>query len=223
MRNQSAPTVFPETQHGEADHLGAATGGGRTARDAAQADGQTDGRRTDRKREHGTDDHRHDDAHQEGLHLRGVFDEGAEGCHHLLDGCSHGVSDEHAADDDHSGRDQDVDLGLFIDHLAQLDGHDDRHVGTHRAAEFVAGNAHGDGAKQHQALATEFVGNGHGDGRTRGGFGVFCDGHESLNARLVAQSLEDGADEQRGEQTECHSTKSVDKIGLPGHVDALAL
>ena len=119
-----------------------------------------------------------------------VLDEGAECGHHFLDGCAHGVGRQNAADDDHGRGDENINLGFLINHLAQLNRHDDSGVGSHRAAEFVARDAHGDGTEQYQTFAAQLVSNGHGNSGTRGGFGVFCDGRKGLNARLVAQGLE---------------------------------
>ena len=140
-----------------------------------------------------------------------------------MDGRTHSIGHQNAADNDHSRRDQNIHLSLLVDHFAQLNRHNDSGIRSHRATEFVARNAHGDGTEQYQALTAEFVGDGHRNGGSRGGFGVFRDGGESLNARLVAQGLEDGADEQRGEQAQRHSAKSVDKIGLPSEVDVFSV
>ena len=65
------------------------------------------------------------------MHLCGIFDEGAESGHHLLDGRTDGISHQYAADDDHSGGDETVDLGLLVDDFASLGG-DDNGVGLPR-------------------------------------------------------------------------------------------
>lgn len=140
-----------------------------------------------------------------------------------------GGGDEHreadAGKDGHQRGDEDVNAGLLADGFAQLSGHNGDDEDGQRAAcaaEGVGGVAHRHEAEQYQRRAVERPADGHGHGRAAHGRGVAAQVHQRLKPGLLAQRLDDGADEQAGEQALCHRAQRLDEVALGGDDDVLA-
>ncbi len=70
-------------------------------------------------------------------------------------------------------------------------------------------------------LAAWVAGGGGRGGAARGG-GIPADSGQQLDAQLLAQGVEDGADQQAGEQALGHGPQSVDQVPLGGDDDVFA-
>ena len=225
LTDEAADAVFFIAHDGKADHLGAAACHGSAAGEARQAEGRADGGRGNGQGQGDAHDDRDEDAHEEGCLFGGPHDEGA----HLTCGCADGGGDEHreadAGKDGHQRGDKDVNAGLLADGLAQLSGHNGDDEDGQRAAcaaEGVGRVAHRHEAEQYQRRAVERPADGHGHGRAAHGRGVAAQVHQRLKPGLLAQRLDDGADEQAGEQALCHRAQRLDEVALGGDDDVLA-
>ena len=124
------------------------------------------------------------------------------------------------------GRDEDVDLRLFGDQFAGLrgqDGDDEDRQRSARSAQRVGRKADDDEREQDEGRRLQRVA----DGGSHGGAGHRraqrrhavlrgTDGgdrlHEEIQMELGAQCRQDGAHEERTEETLCHGTERVDAI-----------
>ena len=226
LTHQTAYTVLAVAHHGKAHHLGAAARHGGTAGQTGQAQCGADGCRGDGQGEGYAHDHRHQNAHDQRGLLGGPHDQGA----HLAGGCADGGGDEHgqtdAHKDGHQRGDQDVHLGLLAHGLAQFSGHDGNDQHGQRAAgpaQGVGRVAHRDQTEQHQRRAVECPADGAGHGWAAHGRSVAAQIHQHLQPGLLAQRLDDGADEQTGEQALCHGTQCFNEVALRRNDDVLAL
>ena len=225
LADQAAHTVLLIAHHRKAHHLGAAAGHRRAARQAGQAQGGADGRRGDGQGQGHPHDHRHQHPHDEGGLLGGPHDERAHPAGRRADGGGDEQGQPHPGEDGHQRGDQQVHLGLLADGLAQLGGNDgdEQHgQGPAGPAQGVGGPAHRHQAEQDKVGGVEGIADGAGHGRTAHGRGVVPDGHQHGDAQLLAQGVEDGADQQAGEQALRHGAQGVDQVPLGGDDDVLA-
>ena len=222
LTDQTAHAVFLIAHDGEADHLGAAARHRRAARKAGQAQCRADGRRRDGQGQRHAHDDRYEDAHDQ----RGLFgsphDQGA----HLTCRRTDGGRDEHGeADADknsHQRGHKNIDLGLLAHGLAQLrchDGNDEDGQRAARSAQGVGRVAHRDKAEQHQRRAVERPTDRARHSRAAHGCGIAAQIHQHLKPGLLAQRLDDGADQQAGKQALCHCAQRLDQVALGGNDD----
>ena len=163
-----------------------------------------------------------------------MHDQIAEGFGDLADGRGDDVG---GADADQSGDDgghQDVDLRLLADGFAALrgdDGHEQYRQRAACAAQQIAGIAHGRQGEEHHGRRLEGIADGDGHGGAAHERGQAADGvghlfrdlaAEEVDVELGADGVEDGADQQRAEQTLGHSAQGVDAIPLGGEDDVFA-
>ena len=134
LRDKAAPAVLAEAHHREADHLRAAARDGRAAGKSRQPQRRADRCRGDRERQRDADEDRDDDAHEERLQLRGPHDGLSHGARRRADGRRDELGKSDAREDRHNRRDEDVDLCLLADDLAQLGGEDRHEQHRERAA-----------------------------------------------------------------------------------------
>ena len=134
-----------------------------------------------------------------------------------------------------NGRDQNVNLGFLADSLTAFGGDDGdkQHCQrAARAAQQVAGIAHGGQREQHQRWGLQGVADsdGHSGAAHEGGQAAYGIGNlfgdlrgEKVDVELAAEGIEDGADEQGAEKALCHGPQCVDAVALRGKDDVLAL
>ncbi len=106
----------------------------------------------------------------------------------------------------------------FADSLAHLrcrDGNDQDGQGAACTAQRIGRVAHGHQTEQHQRRAVERPADGAGHGRAAHGRGIAAQIHQRLKPRLLAQRLDDGADQQAGKQALRHGTQRLDEVA-PG-------
>ena len=184
---------------------------------AREPKGRAEGRRGDGQRQGNAHQHRHHNAHPEGLEDSQVFNELAEG----IGSGGNGGGDQGGQPDPHAHGDrrgdQDVNLGLLGHQLAALGGHDgDEQHGQRPAgpAQLVRRPAHSGEGEQHHGVGLQRVADGHGHGRAGHLESELADIDQELGGELLAQSLDDSADEQRAEQALGHGPQGVDAVAL---------
>ena len=227
LAHKAAHAVFLVAHEGKADHLGAAARHRRAAGKAGQAQRRADGRRGDGQGQRHAHQNRHQNAHQEGLQLGGPHDEGAHRAGRRADGRGEQRRQARAHQNRHRRGDENVHLSFLAHQLAELRRHDGNEVHRQRAAcaaQRVGRRAHRDEAEQHQLRRVQCVADGYRHGRPRHTHGVGTRVHQKRDAHLLAQRLDDGADEQAGEQSLRHGRHGVNAIavGRDDHVLALA-
>ena len=225
LTHQTAHTVFLVAHHGKADHLGTAACHGSTAGKAGQAQRGADGGRGNGQSQRNAHDDGHQNAHDQRGLLGGPHDQGA----HLTCGGTDGGGDQHgkahAGKNGHQRGYEDVHAGLLAYGLAQLgsrDGDDEHGQRAACAAQSVGRIAHGDQAEQHQRRAVQCPADGTGHGGAAHGGGVAAQIYQHVQTGLLAQRLDDGADQQAGKQALCHGTQRLNEIALRGDDDILA-
>ena len=117
---------------------------------------------------------------------------------------------------------QNIDLGLLAHGLAQLrchDGNDEDGQRAARSAQGVGRVAHRDKAEQHQRRAVERPADRARHRRAAHGCGIAAQIHQHLKPGLLAQRLNDGADQQAGKQALCHCAQRLDQVALGGNDD----
>jgi hypothetical protein len=173
--------------------------------------------------------HAHNDGYQNAHDQRSLFggphDQGA----HLTCGSANGCGDQHgkahAGKNGHQRGHEDVHAGLLAHGLAQLGSHDGNDEHGQRAAcaaQSIGRVAYGNQAEQHQRRAVQRPANGAGHGRAAHGRGVAAKVYQHVKAGLLAQRLDDGADQQAGKQALRHGTQRFNEIALRGDDDILA-
>ena len=224
LADQAADAVFTVAHKGEADHLGAAACHGSTACQAGQAQGRADGRAGDRQRQRHADQHGNDNAHQQRLQFGRPHDDVAHRTGDSADG--RGAQGAQADADQNRDRrgDEDVDLGLFADELADLGRNDGDEVDGQRAAcaaQFIGCAADGNQAEQHQLRCVQCVTDGCGHCRACDCCRVTARRDQKCQAQLLAQRLDDGADQQAGKQALRHRAHRVDAVTMRRNDDVL--
>ena len=225
LTDQTAHAVLLVAHHGKADHLGAAACHGGTAGKAGQTQRGADGGRGNGQGQR----HAHNDGYQNAHDQRSLFggphDQGA----HLTCGSANGCGDQHgkahAGKNGHQRGHEDVHAGLLAHGLAQLGSHDGNDEHGQRAAcaaQSIGRVAYGDQAEQHQRRAVQRPANGAGHGRAAHGRGVTAKVYQHVKTGLLAQRLDDGADQQAGKQALRHGTQRFNEIALRGDDDILA-
>ena len=185
-----------------------------------------DGSRGDGQGQRHAHDDRHQNAHDQRSLLGGPHDQGA----HLTCGSANGCGDQHgkahAGKNGHQRGDKDIDLGLLAHGLAHLSSHNGNDQDSQRAAcaaQRIGRVAYSDQAEQHQRRAVQRPADGTGHGGAAHGRGVAAQIHQHLQPGLLAQRLDDGADEQTGEQALCHGAQCFNEVALRRNDDVLAL
>ena len=202
LTDQTAHTVFLVAHHGKTDHLGAAACHGGTASKAGQTQRGADGGRGNGQGQRHAHNDGYKNAHgQRGL-LGGPHDQGA----HLTCGGANGCGDQHGKA--HAGKN------------GHQRGHENVHAGL--LAHGIGRVAYGDQAEQHQRRAVQRPADGTGHGRAAHGRGVAAKVYQHVKAGLLAQRLDDGADQQAGKQALRHGTQRFNEIALRGDDDILA-
>ena len=113
--------------------------------------------------------------------------------------------------------DEDVDLGLFADQLADLGGDDGDEVdgqGAACTAQFIGRAADSDQAEQHQLRGVQCVTDGRRHGRASDSRRIAARRDQERKPQLLAQRLDDGADQQAGEQALGHGAHGVDAVTM---------
>ena len=164
-----------------------------------------------------------------------MHDQLAKGAGGFADGGSNDVGRADADEGGDDGRDQNVDFSLFTDSLAALrsdDGHEQHGQRAAGAAQQVAGVTHSRQREERQGRGLEGIANGdghggaaHKGGQAADGIGdVLCDlACEEADVELGTEGVEDGADQQRAEQTLGHGTQGVDAVPLGGEDNVFTL
>ena len=226
LADETADAVLLIAHDRKAHHLGAAARHGGTAGQPRQAQRCADGRTGDGKRQRHADQHRNHNAHQKRLQLGGPHDEAAHGGRHRADG----RRKQRAQADAHQNCDgrghENVDLRLLADQLADLGGNDGDQVdgqGAACAAQLIGSAAHGDQAEQHQLRRVQRVADGRGHGRARDCRRIAARRDQKRQPQLLAQRLDDRADQQAGEQSLRHRAHGVDAVAVRRDHDVLAL
>lgn len=90
------------------------------------------------------------------------------------------------------------------------------------SAQGVGRPAHGNKAEQNQLGGFQGIADGSRHGRACHRRGVGACIHQKGDVRLLAQGLDDGADEQAGKQPLGHGAHGVDAVAMGGENDILA-
>ena len=226
LADQAADAVFFIAHHGKAHHLGAAAGYGRTARKAGQAQRRADGRAGNRQRQRHADEDRDENAHQQRLQFGRPHDDAAHGGRRCADGRGTQCAQTYADQNRHSRGDEDIDLRLFADQLADLRRRNGDQVDGQRAAcaaQLIGGAADGNQTEQNQLRRVQRVADGCGHGRACDRRRIAARRDQECNAGLLAQRLDDGADQQAGEQPLRHRAHGVDAVAVRRDNNVLAL
>ena len=198
LADQTAHAVFLKAHHGKADHLGAAARNGSAARQTGQVERRADGCAGNGQSQRNANQHRNQNAHQQGLQLSGPHDHAAYRRSRRADGRGkqHTQTRSHQ-NGDRRGND-DIDFGLFADKLAALCRNNGDKVsgqGAACTAQAVGSTAHSDQAEQHQRRGVQGVTDGSRHGWPGHALGESTGIHQKLQADLLAQRFNDGADQ----------------------------
>ena len=207
LADEAAPAVFPEGQHGKAHHLGAAASHGSTAGEARQAKRGADGSGGNGQGQCHAHDHGYENAHPEGLQNGGPLHEFTHGGSGGADGGGNEGGKAHTHQNGHQGGYQNVHLGFFGNSLAAFRSHngDDQHgqrtagtggTGESGAAQGIGGVTHGSQGEQHQGRCLKGEADGDRHSRTAHGRTVGTHLDQKVQSQLLAQCLDNGADEQ---------------------------
>ena len=215
LGDDTAPFVLFKGHHGKADHLGAAAGNSSSACQSGESQGRADRGGGNRQGQRYADDDRNDDPHKEGLKVSCPHDNGADTGSRFSDGGRDQGSEPDAGEDRHQGGDKNIDPGLFGDSFSEL-GRDDR---DEKDGERSAGTAHlissspdCDQGEEDKGRSLEGISDRDSHRRAAHGRSKPADIHQGLDPQLRSQRIEDGADEQRSEQTLCHSPERIDPV-----------
>ena len=224
LTDKAAYTVLLVAHHGKAHHLGAAARHGSAACKAGQTQCGADSSGGDGQGQCHAHDDRHQNAHDQRSLLGGPHNKSA----HLTCGCTDRGGDEHgkpdARKDGHQRGDKDIHLGLLAYRLAQLCRHDGNDEHSQRAActaQRIGRVAHGDQAEQHQRRAVQCPADGTSHGGAAHGRSIAAQIHQQCKTGLLTHRLDDGADEQTGEQALCHCAQRINEVTLRRDDDIL--
>ena len=226
LTDQPADAVLPVAHNGKADHLGAAARHGGTAGQPGQPQRCADGCARDGQRQCHADEDRNENAHQQGLQLGSPHDQAAHGGRRCADGRGAQRAEPYANQDRDRRGDQNIDLGLLAYQLADLGRHNGNQVDGQRAActaQLIGGTAHGNQAEQHQLRCMERIADGGSHGRACHGSRIAARRDKKSKSGLLAQGLDDRADEQAGKQALCHGAHRVNAVAMRRDDDILAL
>ena len=236
LRDQTAPAVFAEGHDREADHLGRTARDGRAARKPGKPQGRADGGGGDGERQGDADDDRDQNPHEEGLQVGRPHDHLSEAHSRAAESRSDQRREPDADADGDKRRDQNVHLCFLGNRLAEFGGDDRDEQNRQRsagAAEGVGGKTYGHEREEHKRRAFQGIADGDRHGRTAHGGGepahgiILAEnlGHgrgQKADVKLLAQGVQDGADEQGAEKPLGHRSQRVDPVALRGYLNILS-
>ena len=197
-------------------HLGAAARHGGAPGQAGQPQGGADGRAGDGQCQRHAHQHRDEHPHEEGLQIRGPHDELPHGSRGGANGRRQHIGQQRAGEDGHQGRDKNVHRGFLAHQFSQLRGDDGQHQHRQGAAPRRPGcwrrcppppgrTAPGAGLLRRSRLPTAMAGPAISLAKLAN---LLQQGHTQLGA----QSGDDGANQQGGEQPLGHGAHGVHKV-----------
>ena len=216
LGDQTAPAVFLEGHNGEAHHLGAAMHHGGSARQSGQAQHGADGGRGDGKGEGDAHQDGYGDPHPEGLELGGVVNDQAEGAGGGADRGAMSLARATPIKMVTPGVTRIstlVSLLTIFPHSAAMMAMIRTASGPPAPPSALAAQPTAAREKDH-GIGLQGISDGDCHSRAGDGHGIGANVDEVLDGQLLPQGLDDGADEQRAEQTLGHSAQGIDPIAL---------